>query len=195
MKKVMMWRKETFCLAALFLLLMEACSFDNDEQSLAFIGDSLVARWDLQEYFPSRHTENYGVSGSGIAHIEDYKGYFSEKDVVVIIGTNDLGRIKSDEDGYANRYVDAVFQLGADNIYLFSIFPRSFENDPDSINHKVARINNLIKKRIDSTNIHYIDVFDELSKGDSIDMQYSYDGLHLSPYGYELISLRLKEEL
>lgn len=187
--------KEKNLFVFVLLLLIEACSFDDDEQNLAFIGDSLVARWDLQEYFPSRHTENFGVSGSGIAHIEDYKGYFAESDVVVIIGTNDLSHIKSDEDQYADRYVDAVLQLGADKIYLFSIFPRSFENDPDSINYKVSRINNLIKKRINSTSIRYIDVFDELSKGDSIDMQYSYDGLHLSTYGYELISSRLKELL
>ena len=194
-KKVMMWRRKVFCIAALFLLLIEACLSDDDEEDLAFIGDSLVARWDLQEYFPSRHTGNYGVSGSGIAHIEDYKGYFVDKDVVVIIGTNDLEHVKSDEAEYAERYVDAVLQLGAEKIYLFSIFPRSFENDADSINYKVARINGLIKERIDSTSVHYIDVFDDLSKGDSIDMQYSYDGLHLSTYGYELISSRLKELL
>lgn len=182
-------------LLLVLMIFIMACSFDDDEQDIAFIGDSLVARWDLQEYFPSRHTENYGVSGSGIAHIEDYKGCFIDKDVVVIIGTNDLGRVKTDEAGYAERYVDAVLQLGAEKIYLFSIFPRSFENDADSINYKVARINGLIKERIDSTRIHYIDVFEDLSKGDSIDMQYSYDGLHLSTYGYELISSRLKELL
>ena len=88
-----------------------------------------------------------------------------------------------------------MIQLGADKTYLFSIFPRSFKNDPDSINYKIASINSLIKKRIDSTSVHYIDVFDELSKGDSIDMQYSYDGLHLSTYGYELISSRLRDLL
>jgi len=180
----------SFCLA-----FVVACSFDYEERSLAFIGDSLVAIWDLQEYFPSYKTENYGVSGSGIAHIEDYRGCFAGKDVAVIIGTNDLKRIKSNEDEYATRYVDAVLQLGAENVYLYSIFPRSFKNDPDSINHKVARINSLIKKRIDSTSVRYIDVFEELSKDDSIDMQYSYDGLHLNIYGYELISSRLKELL
>lgn len=180
----------SFCLA-----FAVACSFDYEEQGLAFIGDSLVARWDLQEYFPSYKTENYGVSGSGIAHIEDYRGYFAGKDVAVIIGTNDLKRIKSNEDEYAARYVNAILQLGAENVFLYSIFPRSFKSDSDSINNKIARINNLIKKRIDSANVHYIDVFNDLLKGDSIDMQYSYDGLHLSTYGYELISSRLKELL
>ena len=183
-----------FFLVLLMLLLINACAFEDDEQNIVFIGDSLVARWDLREYFPSRNTENYGISGSGITHIEDYRGYFTEKNVVIVIGTNDLSRIKSDEE-YVGRYVDAVIQLGADKTYLFSIFPRSFKNDPDSINYKIASINSLIKKRIDSTSVHYIDVFNELSKGDSIDMQYSYDGLHLSTYGYELISSRLRDLL
>ena len=190
----MVYKIELFAIV-FFISIVIGCSFDNEEQSLAFIGDSLVARWDLQEYFPSYKTVNYGVSGSGISHIEDYRGYFAGQDVVVIIGTNDLKRVKSDETEYATRYVDAVLQLGAGNIYLYSIFPRSFKSDSDSINSKVARINGLIKKQIDSTGVHYIDVFDDLSKGDSIDMQYSYDGLHLSTYGYELISSRLKELL
>lgn len=183
-----------FPIILFFLSYICACSQD-DEQTIAFIGDSLVARWDLQEYFPSYKTENYGASGSGIAHIEDYRGFFSGEEVVVIIGTNDLKRIKSNELEYAVRYVDAVLQLGAGKVYLYSIFPRSFKNDPNSINNKILRINNYIKSKIDSTKILYIDVFDDLSKGDSIDMQYSYDGLHLSTYGYELISSRLKDLL
>ena len=190
-----MFCKIGFVAIILFMSVMSGCSFDNEEENLAFIGDSIVARWDLQEYFPSYKTENYGVSGSGIAHIEDFQGYFAGKDVVVLIGTNDLRRLKSDESEYAARYVDAVLQLGAENTFLFSIFPRSFKNDPDSINYKIARVNNQIKSKIDSTNVHYIDVFDDLLKGDSINMQYSYDGLHLSTYGYELISSRLKELL
>ena len=185
-----------FTVSILCFFVLSACTFENDERTTAFIGDSLVARWDLQEYFPSRKTENFGLSGSGISHIEEYRGFFNGKDVVVIIGTNDLARLgKSKEPEYAARYVSAISQLNAENVYLYSIFPRSFANDPDSINHKIARINTLIKGKIASDNIHYIDVFESLSKGDSIDMQYSYDGLHLSPYGYELDSSRLKELL
>ena len=185
--------KSLFILSLFFVC---ACSFDNEERTIAFVGDSVVERWGTQEFFPSRKTSNYGKSGSGISYVESFKGRFIGDDVVIISGTNDLVRIgTSNETEYVARYVSAVQQIYAERVYLFSIFPRSFMNDPDSINDKIRHINSLIKKNIASTDIRYIDVFSDLSKGGSIDMQYSYDGLHLNSYGYELICSRLKAVL
>jgi lysophospholipase L1-like esterase len=44
-------------------------------------------------------------------------------------------------------------------------------------------------------NIVYIDVFSKLLKDDAINMQYSYDGLHLNKHGYEILSYELKRYL
>lgn len=185
--------KRLFILSVIFIC---ACSFDNEERTISFIGDSLVEKWDVQEFFPSRKTVNYGKSGSGISYVEGFKGRSIGDDVVVIIGTNDLKRIeKSNEIEFVTRYVDAIQEIYAERVYLFSIFPRSFMNDSDSINVKISHINSLIKGRITPTDIHYIDVFSDLSKDGSIDMQYSYDGLHLNSHGYELIYSRLKRVL
>ena len=41
----------------------------------------------------------------------------------------------------------------------------------------------------------YLDVYEDLVKGDGINPEYSYDGLHLSKQGYEMISWILKKEL
>lgn len=173
-----------------------ACSFDNEERTIAFVGDSLVEKWDTQEFFPSRKIVNYGKSGSGISYVEGFKDRFVGDDVVVIIGTNDIKGIEnSHESEYVTRYVSAIRQIYAERVYLFSIFPRSFKTDPDIINDKIIHINSLIKKQIAPTDIRYIDVFSDLSKDGSIDMQYSYDGLHLNSYGYELICSRLKAVL
>lgn len=185
--------KGLFLLSVFFIC---ACSFDNEERTIAFVGDSLVEKWDTQEFFPSRKTINYGKSGSGISYIESFKGRSIGDDAVLIIGTNDLKRIDdSNETEYVTRYVTAIQQINAEQVYLFSIFPRSFMNDPDSINDKIRHINSLIKKQIVPTDIHYIDVFGDLSKDGSIDMQYFYDGLHLNSHGYELICSRLKGAL
>lgn len=179
-------------------LMFFSCSFyENEEKDLAFIGDSIVARWDVQEYFPSRLVENYGVSGSGIEYIESKRGFFSNQHVVVIIGTNDLKNLHTSEQEnlYAQRYVNAIYNLGGYKIFLFSIFPRNFENDEVGMNEKIVRVNSQIKKLIESTPIVYLDVYDVFFKDASIDMQLSYDGLHLSPYGYEILSSKLKDLL
>lgn len=79
--------KGLFLLSLFFIC---ACSFDNEERTIAFVGDSLVEKWDMQEFFPSRKTVNYGKSGSGISYIESFKGRSIGDDAVVVIGTNVL---------------------------------------------------------------------------------------------------------
>lgn len=165
-------------------------SCEEDDKRLTFIGDSIVARWDLEVSFPSYVVENKGVSGSGIASFENYAHKFLGEDIVVIIGTNDLGRI-ADETmaSYAQEYVQQIIATDAHMIYLFSILPRNFESDANDINEKIQTLNALIKKEAEGyANIVYIDAFSRFINDDKIEKQYSYDGLHLSPYGYEILS-------
>ncbi len=178
-------------LKILFLLsIVMLSSCEEDDKRLTFIGDSIVARWDLEVSFPSYVVENKGVSGSGIASFENYAHKFSGEDIVVIIGTNDLGRI-ADETmaSYAQEYVQQIIATDAHMIYLYSILPRNFESDVNDINEKIQALNALIKKEAEGyANIVYIDAFSRFINDDKIEKQYSYDGLHLSPYGYEILS-------
>ena len=165
-------------------------SCEEEDKRLTFIGDSIVARWDLEVSFPSYVVENKGVSGSGIASFENYAHKFSGEDIVVIIGTNDLGRI-TDETmaSYARKYVQQIIATDAHEIYLYSILPRNFKSDSPTVNEKIRELNALIKKEAEGyANIVYIDAFTRFINKDKIEMQYSYDGLHLSPYGYEILS-------
>lgn len=182
----------------LLMMLMIACD-GPDPAELYFVGDSHVARWDVKQWFAAYVTHNDGISGSGIDYIEGIAGKYSNHDVVVVIGTNDLWSVAmGDEDRYAERYVNAIQALSARHVYLFSIFPRgqqSITGDQLS-NQRIATINAKVRERaLAVANVTYVDVFDDLLHGEYISGQYTYDGLHLSDEGYEIITNKLKKQL
>lgn len=179
-------------IASLVIILCASCA--KDEEELYFTGSSLVEKWDVRKYFPTRITYNLGLSGSGIAYLESQKGTFQGKTVVVISGGNDVLFIK-DLDEYADRYVRALHDLQATQIYLFAIFPRlAFETDGYE---KVRRLNALIKNRISKpmAGVVYIDLFDCMLKDGRLNENFFYDGVHLNSWGYDLISEKLNEVL
>lgn len=184
-----MMKKVIRMLMLLSVMMVASCSTDEDVR-LVFIGDSLVARWDLEESFPSYVVENKGLSGSGIANIANYAHKYDGKNIVVIVGTNDLGKITDETMAeYAQNYMQQIVATDADMIYLFSILPRRFEGDSESINQRIEQLNVLIKTESENYgNVVYIDAYSRfMTDGDMVG-QYSYDGLHLSPYGYEILS-------
>ena len=178
-------------------VLLSSCDSNNDCE-LFFIGDSLVARWDLSYWFPTYITHNNGASGSGIAHLQENAGRYKDHVVVVIVGTNDMSTFTIEQDSeYVNDYVQALDGLGASRIYLFSMFPKSKDwcYGPEADNEKIKRLNKLICQAVQGKTIVYVDVYDLLEKDGYINSQYSYDGLHLSLEGYELITEQLKKVL
>ena len=170
---------------------------DTNDIKLTFIGDSEVARWDVNYFFPTYHTENKGISGAGIIDIEKMENAAQDGYAVIILGTNDIHALSMEKlQGYASRYVAALEQLKGKRTFLFSIFPRSFANDQPGLNTIIKTLNAIIKEKCQSIpGFTYLDVYSKLEYEDGIHPEYSYDGLHLSKQGYELISNALKKEL
>lgn len=179
------------------LFLLSSCSDDVKDARLDFVGDSIVARWDLAEYFPSRLVYNYGKSGAGIEYLESLAGRFAGRNVVVMIGTNNNYLfVEPDRDDYARRYVDAITALDAKRVYLYSVLPRDFTSDRDDVNDDIAEFNAVVKHIVESMPaIVYMDVYDDFLHDGKIDFQLYSDKLHLSPYGYEILTKTLLQEL
>ncbi|MBR4118548.1 MAG: hypothetical protein IKK64_00535 [Bacteroidales bacterium] len=188
--------KSKIIIFTLFFLIICGCK-NEDERWLSFIGDSEVARWDLQFYFPNLLTENKGKSASGIDYIKSMAYSMTGKDVVVLFGTNDIYKLTNEAklNEYVAEYINAITSLNADNTYLISILPRNFNNEGKGINKKIEELNDRIKQEAIKQNITFVDVYSKLLKDESINMQYSYDGLHLNNYGYELLTYELNKYL
>lgn len=173
-----------------FFMSMVSQSCDSDESvEICFIGDSNIARWDLQKYFPGRNMVNYGVSGAGIEYLEKSAGLFCGQTVVVLIGTNDYALIKKNVIEYSRRYICAINGIGAAKIYLYSVLPCEFPGEDSDVKATIQEFNNTIKTILQNrSDLVYLDVYDEFINGAELQKQYFSDGIHLSGYGYEVLS-------
>lgn len=156
---------------------------------LDFVGDFMIERWALDDYFDTWITQNYGRSGAGIDYIEMLNGRFNSRQIVVMIGTNDNECFTEKlREEYASRYIKAIRALGANIIYLFSILPCAFNR-----NNEIKDFNNLIKQQINcDSKFVYIDLYAQFINQGVIKRQLYCDGLHLSPFGYQILTNDLK---
>ena len=101
---------------------------------------------------------------------------------------------------YALRYVDAVSALTTGSVYIYSIMPRAREDGSvHGLHDTILSMNAAIRAEIDSRHdprLIYLDVYSSfLGEKGGLNMNYSYDGLHLNPYGYEILTKALNEKL
>lgn len=174
-----------------------ACDSTLSDSTINFVGDSIIARWDINQDFPSYCVYNYGVGGSGIELLESYAHKFSGQDVVVISGTNDNHLLTEEKrENYAQRYISTILSLTNSNIYLFSLLPREFNGDRTSINDDIQAFNAIIQDNVkDIDRVIYIDIYSEFIKSGKINYAYFSDGLHPNSIGYEILTQKLLKEL
>lgn len=175
-------------------LLLSGCQDDMaTDKAYYFVGDSLIARWPLDETFPSHLVYNFGKSGAGINYIQELSSRFEGNDVVVLIGTNNHNYFTSENiDEYLYNYLYSINKLTDRNIYLISVLPREFKTDDKDINEHITSFNDKVRASVKAyPNIIYIDVYNDFMDGNHINYQYYSDGLHLNIYGYEILSNKL----
>ncbi|MBQ8423205.1 MAG: hypothetical protein IJY36_02945 [Coprobacter sp.] len=183
-----------YIIGILCIFALSGCCKD-ESRWVTFIGDSEIARWDLQYYFPTLLTENMGLSGSGIKYLENCAGSINGRIAVVLCGTNDISAEHIEPAEYASLFLEAVKNLAARHTYIISVLPREFKGDSVNINEKIALLNENIKIGADVQGFTYIDIYPLLLKDGTLNRQYSYDGLHLNDLGYEVMSHELKKYL
>lgn len=102
----------------------------EEKTKLAFVGNSHIAFWALNIYFPQWECLNYGVPGEGLAYVEAFDVDTSDCQVVIQFGSNDIYQLNDENvDGYVERYVKAVLAVPSRQTYLFCIFPRNDYDD------------------------------------------------------------------
>lgn len=178
----------------LIVTLMIISCDDSKDRDLYFVGDSIIARWDVAESFPSYITHNDGLSGANLDYIESLSGRYRGKDVVVMIGTNDNELLASETSrvSFAQRYIKAIISLDSRRVFLYSLLPRDFNGDRQNINSDILDFNILVESEVEHyPQIKYINVYEAFMGNGKIQMQYYSDGMHLTPYGYEILKTKL----
>jgi lysophospholipase L1-like esterase len=183
----------SFSLIILFIANLLFSSCEDESLHYIFIGDSLIDNYDTEKYFPSLYIKNEGVSGSTVQDCQnmhlDCRGYVA----VLLVGTNDLHEDFNDNfiHIFIEEYTNLIERLHADKVIAISLLPRKNFN-----NEKIELLNQSLCNSLSSRNdVIFLNVFDDFYKNNTLDPEYTTDGLHLNYMGYILLTERLNKVL
>jgi lysophospholipase L1-like esterase len=167
----------------------------NPATGIIFLGDSLTQAFDLEYHFPGRQLVNRGLSGDTtfdvIYRLEDIVNAKPAK-LFLMIGINDLFNAEDEVITFDNivRILGQFRQYSPDTLlFLQSILPvnESVMFSDENINLLIFSLNDSLMKYCKDEKITFIDLYLHfLNDHGELDGKYTYDGVHLSPEGYEL---------
>ena len=173
------------------------------EVDLLFLGDSITAGWNgagaiWSRYYAPRKAANFGIGGDRTQHVlwrldNGEVDAIRPKVVVLMIGTNNIGRNAEDEVAEGVKaVVDRVrSKLPDAKVLLLGVFPRGSNRDktvptvgPDP---RVARINARLAAFDDGRAVRYLDIgVAFLDDAGQVSRAIMPDFLHLNRKGYQL---------
>ncbi|HEX3357505.1 MAG TPA: GDSL-type esterase/lipase family protein [Tepidisphaeraceae bacterium] len=147
----------------------------------------------FDKYFSSMKVANFGIAGDttqGVLwRLQNGEGQgYSPKAIMLMIGTNNMGRNTPEEIAEGNAAV--VAELRKDfpdaKILLLGIFPRGAK-PTDPFRAKIKEANETIAKLNDDQHVFYMDIGDKFLNPDgSLPPEIMSDGLHPTTKGYEI---------
>lgn len=159
----------------------------DDKRTMAFVGDSITATGEWQEWFPDDEIINFGVAGyttdDVIASLDDVIESVPDE-ILMLIGTNDLGLRYSVE--HLVRNVETVLvelrrELPGARMLVQSILPRTEEFAP-----LITDANIHLRQFSSTVRAQYLDLWPALATSSgALNELFTEDGLHLNSAGYE----------
>jgi lysophospholipase L1-like esterase len=163
--------------------------YDDYEVDVAFLGDSLTDGYDLQKYYPQYTVVNRGIGGDTTFDLEgrlQVSAYdLKPKVVVMLIGANNFQTMFENYERIVSGLKD---NLPDTEIVLLSLTSMSKEWGK---NNNIACFNNVkIRKVAEKYGCTYVDLFYPLlnTETNGIYDEYTTDGGHLTPKGYEVMT-------
>lgn len=170
-------------------------------------GDSISLWFPETVLPPERNWLNQAISGetsSGLLKRLDLFGRTQPETIFVMIGINDLLKGISDEEVLINheeivRYLQEVHPQA--QIVLQSILPHAAEKATwegrDRLlslpNRRIQNLNQQLEKIAQQQEVYFLDLYPLFADAEgNLRMEYSTDGLHLNPQGYQVWSIALQ---
>ena len=165
---------------------------------IVFLGDSIFQWWDKDQFknLAKFNPINFGVSGYTTQNLLSFllasKLHHMKPDVIIIlIGTNnsDHNYTTAETVEEIKEIKDLLLELSPESkIILLGILPRG----ASSVDRKRVfndTVNKLLKAEKFSDPIFYVDIgYLFLNNDSTISKEIMYDGLHLTPKGYSLLT-------
>jgi len=169
---------------------------ESDSPKIIMLGNSLIRGGDWDSLLNRKDILNRGISGDRMGCICERLTYLSNKKAKIWFiegGINDLPAIKIDS--IFNQYktiVDFVKNENAIPVISLIVYisPKAGEFYPartfyKQINQSIKRLNQMLVQYASENKIDYIDLNSAVSKNDVLQDEYTTDGVHLKPEGYQ----------
>jgi lysophospholipase L1-like esterase len=180
---------------------------------VVFVGDSITEGFPIHEMLEyDKPMYNRGISGdttSGVLiKLKDEIFELEPTKVFLLIGTNDLGQGK-EPDEIVRRIEEICLYIKKSlpevELYIESIYPVNRSEFVNLLpipivgirtNDAIQLMNNAIREIAAKNNLTFIDFYSKLiDDAGQLRKDYSYDGLHLSIKGYEIVKEELQKYL
>ncbi len=169
---------------------------------MIFIGDSITDLYKLDAHYSSLPLAAYnrGISGdntSGVLkRLETSVFALEPSNVVLMIGTNDMGTGQSDGqilEKYEKIVKEITERLPEARLFCMSVIPQNYtrpyvsKEELDILNAQILRINSEIEAVSEKHGAEYIDLHSHLTdESGLLKEEYTEDGLHLDNEGFEV---------
>lgn len=180
---------------------------------IVFAGDSITEGFPIHEMLRSQKPMfNRGISGDTtrdvLAKLRHLVLDLEPESVFLLIGTNDLGQGEQPPE-IVKRVEEIVSRvqaaLTAVRLFVQSVYPVNRNETANTApfpavgprtNEAIRRINAGLRDLASKSNFTYIDLYGKLTGIDGqLDPEYTYDGLHLTVQGYEVVKDELQPHL
>ena len=163
-----------------------------------FVGDFYTKNMELDDFlYPYVKVSDLEYTSKDLLNnIEDDIYVYNPSTIFIQIGYNDLSSGVEESEIISNleEIVEGIksnrpyARIYIESLYPINEFKDEDEGNIENINNKSIKIlNSKIKKLSKSLDIKYIDMYSELSEGDSLKDNYSDDGINLNEDGYKRV--------
>lgn len=183
---------------------------EKKKVDFVFIGDSITEYWDLNVYFNnSRYIVNRGIGGDVseivLKRFDADVLQLNPCKVICLVGCNDLMRMHYDYwwkvKGEETEKIISVLienteeiikKCKAVSLCICSLLPSSLcvPYNAEKFNEVILTVNSKLKKLCEKYSVTYIDYHSAMCKedGKTVKDNITYDGIHPTPSGYELMA-------
>ena len=181
---------------------------EKGEERIVFMGNSITIGWlnTHPEFFEGKPYINRGISGQTtpqmLVRFRADVTNIGATAVVILAGTNDIagntGPTTLEQIADNIKSMTEIARANGVKVILCSVLPAyDYPWRPGlNPNIKIPQLNALIKKYAEENGVFYLDYFSALNNGQNgIDKKYSYDGVHLTLEGYEILEPLLEKAI
>lgn len=173
-------------------------SENEAETDIAFVGDSHIELYPWSESLIDHKIINRGIGGDttfGVIQRLDSILARKPKFIVLLVGVNDIMREVNQSRILKNyqELIDRISNRGT-KVILIEV-PLTLSKSPE-VNSKIMALNKAVRYQFSNIDlVSYISINEELSEGNTLKRDYTFDGVHLNAYGYDFVVEKIKAYL